>query len=132
MPHHMNSRTFVLPAQLHQEHLRASWNRYSQTRRDDKKPLRVFQANVGKIPPAHDCALALAGSERYDIVLLQESWTAHTDTRSMTKTYPAYDTFTPVETWDSNDTRPRVMTYVRRDLKLLADQFRPFQTRDIL
>lgn len=107
-------------------------NRYSQTRRNDKKPLRVFQANVGKIPPAHDCALALADSERYDIVLLQEPWTAHTDTRSLTKTHPAYDTFTPVETWDSNDTRPRVMTYVRRDPRLLADQIRPFQTRDIL
>ncbi|KAJ3455198.1 hypothetical protein MRS44_013798 [Fusarium solani] len=99
---------------------------------NDRKPLRIFQANVGKIPPAHDCALALADSERYDIVLLQEPWTAHTDSRSLTKTHPAYDTFTPVEMWDSNDTRPRVMTYVRRDPKLLADQIRPFQTRDIL
>ena len=107
-------------------------NRYSQTRKDDRKPLRIFQANVGKIPPAHDCALALADSERYDIVLLQEPWTAHTDSRSLTKTHPAYDTFTPVEMWDNNDTRPRVMTYVRRDPKLLADQIRPFQTRDIL
>ncbi|KNB15715.1 hypothetical protein FOXG_14138 [Fusarium oxysporum f. sp. lycopersici 4287] len=102
------------------------------TRKNNKKPLRIFQANVGKIPPAHDCALALADSERYDIVLLQEPWTAHTDTRSLTKTHPAYDTFTPVETWDGNDTRPRVMTYVRRDPGLLADQIRPFQTRDIL
>ncbi|KAI8401548.1 hypothetical protein FOFC_18417 [Fusarium oxysporum] len=98
---------------------------------NNKKPLRIFQANVGKIPPAHDCALALADSERYDIVLLQEPWTAHTDTRSLTKTHPAYDTFTPVETWDGNDTRPRIMTYVRRDPRLLADQIRPFQTRDI-
>ncbi|CZR35886.1 uncharacterized protein FPRO_17006 [Fusarium proliferatum ET1] len=107
-------------------------NRYSQTRKNDRKPLKVFQANVGKIPPAHDCALALADSERYDIVLLQEPWTAHTKTRCLTKTHPAYDTFTPVESWDSNDTRPRVMTYVRRDPRLLADQIRPFQTRDIL
>ncbi|KAJ3455531.1 hypothetical protein MRS44_017013 [Fusarium solani] len=102
------------------------------TRKNDRRPLRIFQANVGKIPPAHDCALALADSERYDIVLLQEPWTAHTDSRSLTKTHPAYDTFTPVEMWDSNDTRPRVMTYVRRDPKLLADQIRPSQTRDIL
>ncbi|RKK61792.1 hypothetical protein BFJ69_g17090 [Fusarium oxysporum] len=34
--------------------------------------------------------------------------------------------------WNSNDTRPRVMTYVRRDPRLLADQIRPFQTRDVL
>lgn len=92
----------------------------------------MFQANVGKIPPVHDCALALADAERYDVVLLQEPWTAHTKTSSMTKTHPAYDTFTPVEVWNSNDTRPRVMAYGRRDLRLLADQIRPFQTRDIL
>ncbi|CVL09339.1 uncharacterized protein FMAN_14308 [Fusarium mangiferae] len=98
----------------------------------DKKPLRIFQANVGKVPPAHDCALALADSERYDIVLLQEPWTSHTESRFLTKTHPAYDTFTPVDTWSSNDTRPRVMTYVRRDSRLVADQIRPFQSRDIL
>ncbi|TVY73798.1 putative RNA-directed DNA polymerase from transposon BS [Fusarium oxysporum f. sp. cubense] len=103
---------------------------YSQTRKNDKKPLKVFQANVGKIPPAHDCALALADSERYDIVLLQEPWTAHTKARCLTKTHPAYDTFTPVDMWNSNDTRPRVMTYVRRDPRLLADQIRPFETHD--
>ncbi|KAH7462743.1 hypothetical protein FOMA001_g18303 [Fusarium oxysporum f. sp. matthiolae] len=34
--------------------------------------------------------------------------------------------------WNGKDTRPRVMTYVRRDPRLLADQNRPFQTRDIL
>ncbi|KAL9561821.1 hypothetical protein ACKAV7_014083 [Fusarium commune] len=105
---------------------------YSQTRKNDKKPLKVFQANVGKIPPAHDCALALADTERYDIVLLQEPWTAHAKDRCLTKTHPAYDAFTPVDMWNSNDTRPRVMTYVRRDSRLLADQIRPFETRDIL
>jgi hypothetical protein len=50
----------------------------------------------------------------------------------MTKTHPAYDAFTPVDVWNSNDTRPRVMTYVRRDPRLLADQIRPFQTHDVL
>ncbi|SCO75914.1 uncharacterized protein FRV6_00126 [Fusarium oxysporum] len=107
-------------------------NRYLWTRKNDKKPLRVFQANVGKILPAHDCALALADSERYDIVLLQEPWTAYIKTRCTTKTHPAYNTFTPVDMWNSNDTRPRVMIYIRRDPRLLADQVRPFETRDIL
>ncbi|KAH7461054.1 hypothetical protein FOMA001_g19261 [Fusarium oxysporum f. sp. matthiolae] len=107
-------------------------NRYSQTRKNDRKPLGIFQSNVGKNPPAHDCALALADSEQYDVVLLQEPWTAHIETRTLTKTHPAYDTFTPVDMWNSNDTRPRMMAYVRRDPRLLADQIRPFQTRDIL
>ncbi|KAG7414943.1 hypothetical protein Forpi1262_v016789 [Fusarium oxysporum f. sp. raphani] len=92
----------------------------------------VFQANVGKIPPVHDCALALADSERYDIVLLQEPWTTTANSRCLTKTHPAYDTYSPVETWHSNSTRPRVMTYVRRDSTLSADQNRPYQSRDIL
>ncbi|RKK07030.1 hypothetical protein BFJ66_g18257 [Fusarium oxysporum f. sp. cepae] len=47
-------------------------SRRPQARRCEKKTLRVFQANVGKIPPVHDYALALADSKRYDIVLLQE------------------------------------------------------------
>ncbi|KAJ0127793.1 Pathogeneis-related protein 1 [Fusarium oxysporum f. sp. albedinis] len=98
----------------------------------DRKPLRIFQANVGKIPLVHDFALALADSERYDSILLQGPWTTFTSTRCLTKTHPAYDTFTPIATWDRNDTWPRVMTYVRRDLRLLADQIRPFQTRDTL
>ncbi|KAG7408661.1 hypothetical protein Forpe1208_v012330 [Fusarium oxysporum f. sp. rapae] len=92
----------------------------------------VFQANVGKVPPVHDCALALADSERYDIVLLQEPWTTTANSRCLTKTHPAYDTYSPVETWNRNSTRPRVMTYVRRDSKLSTDQNRPYQSRDIL
>ncbi|XP_044720088.1 reverse transcriptase (RNA-dependent DNA polymerase) domain-containing protein [Hirsutella rhossiliensis] len=81
--------------------------------------------NVGKIPPAHDTALALADSERYDIILLQEPWTGLKDGRCLTKTHPAYDTFSPVTDWDGRDTRPRVMTYVRRSAGLVADQKRP-------
>ena len=98
----------------------------------DRKTLTVFQANVGKIPPAHDCALALADSEKYDIVLLQEPWTEAKNARCLTKTHPAYDTYSPVDSWDSNNTRPRVMTYIRKDSRILADQKRPTLTRDIL
>ncbi|KAJ3499512.1 hypothetical protein NLG97_g286 [Lecanicillium saksenae] len=79
-----------------------------------------------------DCALALADAEKYDVVLLQEPWTARRDTRCLTKTHPAYDTFSPIDSWENNDTRPRVMTYVRRDERLRADQQRPVSTRDII
>ncbi|KAL9572136.1 hypothetical protein ACKAV7_003714 [Fusarium commune] len=107
-------------------------SRRPRARKCEKKTLRVFQANVGKVPPVHDCALALADSERYDIVLLQEPWTTTANSRCLTKTHPAYDTYSPVETWNSNSTRPSVMTYVRRDSTLSADQNRPYQSRDIL
>ena len=104
-------------------------HRNSQT---GQKTIRIFQANVGKIPPAHDCALALADSEQYDIVLLQEPWTEAKQGRCLTKTHPAYDTFSPVDSWTNTSTRPRVMTYVRRRPGLTADQQRPATTRDIL
>jgi ribonuclease HI len=98
----------------------------------EKKTLRVFQANVGKGGPSHDCALALADAEGYEIVLLQEPWTEMRNSRCLTKTHPAYDTFSPVDSWDGTSTRPRVMTYVRRGPGLLADQKRPIPTRDVL
>ncbi|KJZ69641.1 hypothetical protein HIM_10980 [Hirsutella minnesotensis 3608] len=107
-------------------------SRRPRVHNSDKKTLKVFQANVGKIPPAHDCALALADSETYDVVLLQEPWTEAKNSRCLTKTHPAYDTYSPVDSWDSNGTRPRVMTYIRKDSRILADQKRPALTRDIL
>ncbi|KAK4076871.1 transcriptional regulator family: HMG [Purpureocillium lilacinum] len=98
----------------------------------DKRPFRIFQANVGKNGPSHDCALALADAERYEVILLQEPWTQVRDSRCLTKTHPAYDTYSPVSTWEDIDTRPRVMTYIRRGARLLADQQRPALSRDIL
>ncbi|EXU95536.1 reverse transcriptase domain protein [Metarhizium robertsii] len=49
------------------------------------------------------------------------------NSRCLTKT--AYDT---VDSRDTNDTRPRVMTYIHKDSRILADQKRPTVTRDIL
>lgn len=100
------------------------------TNRD--KGLRIFQANVGKNGPSHDCALALADAERFDLILLQEPWTQAKDDRCFTKTHPAYYTYSPVDNWDGSSTRPRVMTYLRRDSTLQADQLRPAPSRDLL
>ncbi|KAK4066075.1 hypothetical protein Purlil1_13977 [Purpureocillium lilacinum] len=90
--------------------------RHPRTQQSGKKTLHVFQANVGKIAPAHDCALALADAEQYDVVLLQEPWTEAKEGRCLTKTHPAYDTFSPVDSWTNNITRPRVMTNPRHPL----------------
>ncbi|KID60927.1 Endonuclease/exonuclease/phosphatase, partial [Metarhizium hybridum] len=107
-------------------------SRRPRTHNNDRKTLKIFQANVGKIPAAHDCALALADSEKYDVVLLQEPWTEVKEARCLTKIHPAYETHSPVDNWENNDTRPRVMTYVRKNSHILADQKRPASTRDIL
>lgn len=97
-----------------------------------RRPLRILQANVGKGGASHDCALALADTGNYDIVLIQEPWTALRDGRCLTKTHTAYDTFSPVLIWEDNDSRPRVMTYVTRRGKLTAEQLRPIPSRDLL
>ena len=39
--------------------------RWPRMNRDGRGSLRIFQANVGKSPPAHDCALALADTEQF-------------------------------------------------------------------
>lgn len=38
---------------------------------------------------------------------------AYIDSRLLTKTYPAYNTFMPIKMWNNNNTRPRVIIYVR-------------------
>ncbi|KAL3954348.1 hypothetical protein ACCO45_009911 [Purpureocillium lilacinum] len=97
-------------------------NAENQLQNTGRRTIRVFQANVGKIPPAHDCALALADAEQYDVVLLQGLWTESKEGRCPTKTHSSYDKFTPVDSWINNSTCPRVMTYVRHRPGLTADQ----------
>ena len=87
---------------------------------------------MAKISEAHDIALALADVENFDIVLLQEPWTKWEDGRCETKTHPAYRTFSPITFWNSTLTRPLVMTYIRYNLEVDANQIRPQETRDML
>ena len=97
-----------------------------------KTTLRIYQANIGKIPEAHDIALALADIEKFDVVLLQEPWTKWEDGRCETKTHPSYKAFSPIPFWDSTSTRPRVMTYIRNSLSLDTNQTSPFISRDMI
>lgn len=106
-------------------------SRRPRTPNSDRKTLKAFQANVRKTAPAHACALALADSESYDIVLLQEP-RIKANLRCLTKTYLAYNTYLPVDSWDSDTTRLRVITYIREGSRILADQKRPALTRDII
>ncbi|KAI0388333.1 Endonuclease/exonuclease/phosphatase, partial [Xylariaceae sp. FL0594] len=61
---------------------------------------------------------------------MQEPWVGIPPHRRMAvKTHPNYNIFSPVDSWDSDRTRPRSLIYVRKHLR--ADQLRPYQTRDI-
>jgi hypothetical protein len=69
--------------------------------------MRIIQANVGRGSAAHDLLL----SHKADVILVQEPWTDKK--KQLTKTHPRYSLFGPITCWNS---RPRVLTYVRRDL----------------
>lgn len=90
--------------------------------------LKVFQANVARGQTNHDLALAQASAENFNIILVQEPWILSHRDRKVTKQHPDYDIFSPTEDWD---TRPRVMTYVRKNENLDAYQLRPGDTPDI-
>lgn len=108
-----------------------SQNSRGPTRDSSKKPtaLRIAQCNVGKRSPANTALLQLCHEEKIDVVLAQEPWSSHGE-RLLLNTHPGYDTFSPVDFWEDNESRPRVLTYVRKGLK--AQQTRPSASRDLL
>lgn len=63
-----------------------------------------------------------------DILLVQEPWNVHDISRQRTKTHKAFETFSPLSTWHS---RPRVMTYVRKDARLKPFQLSSDLSRDL-
>lgn len=90
--------------------------------------LRIFQANTARGQANHDLALALANSEAVDVILIQEPWTLFQREKKITKQRTNYMPFSPIDTWE---TRPRVMTYVRKGTNLQPIQLRPSNTADI-
>ncbi|KAM3502786.1 hypothetical protein MY11210_008956 [Beauveria gryllotalpidicola] len=79
-----------------------------------KLTIKIFQANVDKGKEAHSAALQLAFLEGFNVY------------------HPGFLCFSPVDSWSDNDTRPRVMTYVKIDNKLQAERITPIRHRDLL
>jgi len=72
--------------------------------------------------------LADQREEQADVIMIQEPWVGIPPAkRMMVKTHPNYNVFSPVDTWNSDDARPRTLIYVQ---KHQADQLRLFPTRD--
>ncbi|KAM3454106.1 hypothetical protein NHJ6243_008968 [Beauveria neobassiana] len=91
-------------------------------------------ANVDKGKEAHSAALQLAFLEGYNVVILQEPNTSYNKQKKLCRTqyHPSFLCFSPVDSWHNNDTRPRVMTYVKIDCKIQAEQITPTKHRDLL
>ncbi|POS82676.1 hypothetical protein EPUL_004067 [Erysiphe pulchra] len=79
-----------------------------------------MQANVGRGRISHNLALQLAQENNADVVLIQEPWTYRDLTSKQSVAHHNYDTFSHLSTWD---TRPRVLTYIRK-----SREYRPFQS----
>ncbi|OAA57839.1 reverse transcriptase [Akanthomyces lecanii RCEF 1005] len=108
----------------------------SNQRRHNAQPVTIkfFQANVDKGKEAHSAALQLAFLEGYNVVILQEPNTSYNKQKKLCRTqyHPGFLCFSPVDFWHNNDTRPRVMTYVKIDRKIQAEQITPAKHRDLL
>ena len=93
------------------------------------RPLTILQVNVGRGATPHEIALSLANDSFIDIILIQEPYIFTDRTRRISKSHPAYESFTPLDNWI---TRPRVISYVRKGAGLRIAQLRPVTTRDII
>ncbi|KID96614.1 reverse transcriptase, partial [Metarhizium majus ARSEF 297] len=108
-------------------------------RRRDQSPSKIRRIsirppNVDKGEGAHCAALQLAFQEGYNIVLIQEPNTSYNAQKGLCRTqhHPGFLCFSPVDSWTNNLTRPRVLTYVRIDGSIQAEQLLPARHRDLL
>lgn len=110
-----------------QRHHRGSPHRRPRKRRD----FQVCWVNVGRNSPNHITALQLAFERKIDVVCVQEP---STFAGSRTSTHPAYNHYSPVNSWDHEDdsTRPRVITYVLKSRMLKVEQREQIGSRDLL
>ncbi|QQK47606.1 putative RNA-directed DNA polymerase from transposon X-element [Penicillium digitatum] len=80
-------------------------------------------------------ALQLAYESACDVVCIQEPYVSAPTKKTG---HPAYDCYAPTDEWNSSDPtsfeleRPRVLTYVRKNSGLNAQQHRSSQDRDLL
>ncbi|KAI0994347.1 hypothetical protein K3495_g13835, partial [Podosphaera aphanis] len=93
-------------------------------------PLKILSANVGRGAAAHEIALNEAFSISADVILIQEPYIFKERARRITKRHPSYITFSPIDDWTS--TRPRVLSYIRKDAPFRVDQGHTTQSGDLL
>lgn len=93
------------------------------------KELRIAWCNTQNAPAPHITLLEVCWNEGIDVVQVQEPW-ARPDTK--TQNHIGFETYAPIDSWTTYDERPRVMTYVRKNRNIKAQQRRPAQSREML
>ncbi|KAJ3498353.1 hypothetical protein NLG97_g1182 [Lecanicillium saksenae] len=78
--------------------------------------------------------LQLAYEKNYNVVLLQEPHSSYNEKKDLCRVpdHPGFLCFSPVSYWNSRATRPRVLTYVRKQRNIQPEQLTVCQTRDLL
>ncbi|CCU81551.1 endonuclease/reverse transcriptase [Blumeria hordei DH14] len=99
-------------------------------RKQNNCPLKIVSANVGRGAQAHELALNEASLASADIVLIQEPYIYSDRARRITKRHPSFETFSPIDDWTSS--RPRVMSYVRKNACLCSEQGYTASSSDML
>ncbi|KAG0152633.1 hypothetical protein PDIDSM_1113 [Penicillium digitatum] len=116
------------------------WTRARRVRPSVPREVLVFWANVRRQTACDTrCvtqpALQLAYESACDVVCIQEPYVSAPTKKTG---HPAYDCYAPTDEWNSSDPtsfeleRPRVLTYVRKNSGLNAQQHRSSQDRDLL
>lgn len=101
-----------------------------RAQRGAPRPLRLAHCNVGK-GAANTAFLQLCWEANIDVAMVQEPWTNWGE-KLLLNTHPGYKTYVPVDHWDDESNRPRVITYVRKSRKIQTKQSRPIPSRDIV
>ena len=87
-------------------------------------------ANIGsRSAPNHDTLLHAANKAKIGIVMVQEPFVTVKDGKLITKHHPKYKTYIPTT---GQDLQPNVITYVRRDPGLRAEQLHPAKSHTAL
>lgn len=91
--------------------------------------LTIAWGNVGRGTSAHIALLAVCAENDIDVVNVQEPASYKS---GLSQSHPTYERFGPYETWETEDERPRVMSYVRKAARMQAELRRPVESRDLL
>src|SRR5947209_3262914 len=103
--------------------------RYRREEPERPRELQIGWVNVGKGAPAHNVSLNVAYDQGIDILCVQEPYTHR---GNITQNHPGYTFIAPVEAWDGESDRPRVLTYIKRDAGLKASLIGQRINRDLL
>lgn len=94
------------------------------------RPITILSLDVGRGASAHEIALNQAFQSLVDVILIQEPYIFRDLSRRITKRHRSYETFCPHVDWSTH--RPRVVSYVRKELSSHAEQIYIGLSRDLL